>query len=325
MKPDFPLLFSEDFGRRFIVFADAEEEFDWNAPFSRTLHGTKTVAALPDATKRFNDKGVQPIYLCDYPVITDPQAARIFQRLRETDQCHIGAQLHPWVTPPHDEALSDSNSFLCNLPVDLQRAKIARLTDAIIDLVGEHPGVFRAGRYGISAATLRLLAELGYDMDVSVRSRFDYRAGAGPDFRDFPVQPWQKAGVTEVPLSASWTGLLRHFPSLHDTRWLRGTLARLSLLSRIPLTPEGISAKEACRAIDVLDREGIQLFSLSFHTPSLVPGHTPYVRTAKDLQHFWTWWDEVLRAFAERNITPIRYDDLVKVVKAAPGHSPFMR
>ena len=35
-----------------------------------------------------------------------------------------------------------------------------------------------------------------------------------------------------------------------------------------------------------LVQAGTQVLTLSYHSPSLVPGHTPYVRTAKELSRF---------------------------------------
>ena len=33
-------------------------------------------------------------------------------------------------------------------------------------------------------------------------------------------------------------------------------------------------------------RDGLTMFSLTFHSPSVVPGHTPYVRSHADLSTF---------------------------------------
>ena len=35
-----------------------------------------------------------------------------------------------------------------------------------------------------------------------------------------------------------------------------------------------------------LRADGCQVFSLTYHSPSMVAGHTPYVRTADDLRRF---------------------------------------
>jgi len=61
---------------------------------------------------------------------------------------------------------------------------------------------------------------------------------------------------------------------------------------------------DALAAIDVAVAEGVRLLSLSFHSPSLVPGFTPYVRYDADLAGFWRWWDAVLDRLSLRGIAP---------------------
>jgi hypothetical protein len=39
------------------------------------------------------------------------------------------------------------------------------------------------------------------------------------------------------------------------------------------------------------------VFVLTYHSPSLAPGHTPYVRTAADLQYFLGWIEAYLAFF----------------------------
>jgi hypothetical protein len=226
--------------------------------------------------------------------------------------CDIGAHLHPWVTPPHDETVTVANSFAGNLPEPLERAKLALLTDTLEAVFGRRPTIYRAGRYGVGPNTHRILADLGYRVDASVRARFDYGAEAGPDFTDHPIDPyWLDNGLLALPLTTSLAGPLGRWPGLTRVSRLRGALARSGLLNRIPLTPEGVPLVEARQAIETeLDR-GTQIFSLSFHTPSLVPGHTPYVRDAADLRTFWAWWDGVFDLFARRGVTPVRTPDIL--------------
>jgi hypothetical protein len=152
---------------------------------------------------------------------------------------------------------------------------------------------------------------LGYRLDVSVRARFDYSAEGGPDFTAHPIEPyWVGEQLLEVPLTTCLAGSLGRFASLARSDRLRGPLARSGLLNRIPLTPEGVPVGEAKEAIErLLDQDHV-LFSLSFHTPTVVPGHTPYVRDAADLRAFWAWWEEVFGLFARRDVTPIRSGDI---------------
>jgi hypothetical protein len=317
--------FAPDFGKRFIIFADAEEEFDWNAPFDRTQTATKTIADLVPATARFNAAGVKPVYLCDYPVVDNPESGAILSALVAQGQCDVGTQLHPWVNPPFDEEVTGPNSYTGNLPLALQKAKLIALTERIEAVIGVRPTVYRAGRYGLGPQTMTLLAEAGYKMDVSVRALFDYSVDGGPDYSAFPVWPWQTPeGPFELPLSSAWTGTLRNFPGLHrsarvrGTNTLRGAMARTGLLSRVPLTPEGVPLADALEAIRMMHGDGADVFSLSFHTPSVAIGHTPYVRDAADLKMFWDWWDAVFALFSTLGVLPVSYGDLVAAMTPHP-------
>lgn len=303
---------SEDFGRRFVIFGDAEEEFDWHQPLRRDQTSTAAIASLPAATRRLNDRAITPTYLLDYPVVDNARSARTIRQMVEDGACTIGTQLHPWVNPPFEELVSGPNSFAGRLPVELERAKIAVLTERIADSTGHRPVVYRAGRYGVGPNTARLLAEAGYQLDVSVRSHFDYSPEGGPDFTGCPVWPWWAGDrLLEVPLTTGFVGLCHRWPDLHQLRRLRRPLAAAGLLARVPLTPEGTPLREALTVIRHLLHDGVRLFSLSFHTPSVEIGHTPYVRDEADLTRFWRWWDGVFDLFAREGVEPAGPRDIL--------------
>jgi hypothetical protein len=52
------------------------------------------------------------------------------------------------------------------------------------------------------------------------------------------------------------------------------------------LSPEGNSFDEMASLATSLVGRGCRALTLSFHSPSVEPGHTPYVRTRADLQQF---------------------------------------
>lgn len=294
-----------DFGRRFAIFADAEEEFDWGQPLRRDAVSTRAIASLPSATRRLNDRGVVPAYLVDFPVVDQERSAATVRAMVEDGACTFGTQLHPWVNPPFDEIVSGPNSFAGSLPIALEREKLRVLTERIAETMGSRPIVYRAGRYGVGVNTAALLWEQGYRMDVSVRSLFDYSAEGGPDFVRHPIAPyWLGETLLEVPLTAGFIGALRRWPSLFGTRRLRRPLAACGMLGRVPLTPEGTPLREALTLLRHLLDADVRLFSLSFHTPSVEIGHTPYVRDQADLTRFWQWWDGVFDLFARENVLP---------------------
>lgn len=314
-----------DFGSRFTIFVDTEEEFDWGAPLRADADGTGHLAALPPVHARFAAAGVPLTYLIDYPVASSPLAIEVLGEVIRDGRSAIGTQLHPWVNPPHDEEVNGFNSFTGNLPLGLQRAKLVALTEQVTRAFGKRPIVYRAGRYGIGPDTPALLAELGYRIDSSMRAGYDYSPEGGPDFTAVGNAAFHLgSGVTELPFSTVFTGLLRRSGAgLHRKlgRLPRGigVAARLGLLSRVALTPEDMPLHEAKEAVRVAIGEGQQLLNFAFHSPSVEPGHTPYVQTAADLAAFLRWWDEMLALLDRLGVKPASVDEIVRAIDGSPG------
>ncbi|AJR25254.1 MULTISPECIES: polysaccharide deacetylase family protein [Sphingobium] len=312
-----------DFGTRFMLFVDTEEEFDWNAPFRRTGHGVTALDGMARGQAYFSAAGVKPVYVTDYPVVDSDAAAELMGRWLADGAADIGAHLHPWVNPPHVEEVTAANSYVGFLPEAVERAKLEALCQRIAERFGARPIAYRAGRYGVGPNSARLLEEAGFRLDSSVRSRFDYGGQYGPDFRGLPQYPyWAGPGrrLVELPLSTAFAGLLRGGGErLYRVAQLMGpmagALARTGMLSRIPLTPEGIDAQEAIAAIDALLGEGVPVLNFSFHSPTLEPGHTPYVRDEADRTAFYGWWDAVLDHLDRRNVRPATLDAFLNAVQ----------
>ncbi|MDO7843032.1 polysaccharide deacetylase family protein [Sphingomonas immobilis] len=317
----------EDFGTRFAIFVDTEEEFDWNAPLSREGHGTSAIAALPDAHRRFADRGIPITYLVDYPVATDPRAVDVLRGIVADGRSAIGTQLHAWVNPPFFEEVTPANSFAGNLPEEVEAAKLDVLTEAITEAFGAAPRAFRAGRYGIGPATLRLLAARGYRLDSSMRARYDYSGEGGPDFAGIGNAAFRAGPVVELPLTTVFTGALRGsgaglYWALGKVPKARGVFARAGLLSRIALTPEDMPVADAIEAIAVAAGEGVRVLNFSFHSPSVAPGMTPYVRDAADLAAFHRWWDAVIGELERRGIAPVSSDEIIAAA-VLPASAPI--
>lgn len=310
-----------DFGTRFTIFVDTEEEFDWGAPLRSDADGTGHLAKLHSVHARFAAAGVPLTYLIDYPVASSPLAIEVLGEVLRDGRSAIGTQLHPWVNPPFEEEVNGFNSFTGNLPFELQRAKLAALTDQVTRAFGKRPIVYRAGRYGIGLDTPGLLAELGYRIDSSMRAGYDYSSEGGPDFTEVDNHAFRLAGgVIELPFSTVFTGRMRRGGAGLHQRLSRlprgiGMAARLGLLSRVSLTPEDMPLHEAKEAVRVALGEGLRLLNFAFHSPSVEPGHTPYVRTEADLAAFLRWWDEMLALLDRLGVKPASVDEIVSAIK----------
>ena len=320
-----------------LVFIDTEEEFDWQKNFTSDARGVTAMKHQWRAQTIFDRYGVKPVYLVDYPVASQPSGYTPLREFFDDGRCEIGAHLHPWVTPPVEETVSDGNSFACNLPRDLERRKLSILKETIERNLGAAPTVYRAGRYGADAETRGLLEELGFLIDSSVLPWTDLRHMAGPDFRHFAPDPfWFGANdrLLEIPLTTGFLGLLYRFgeelfPWIGSPRGVRlratAICARARLLDRIRLSPEGVTIDEAVRLTRALVRRGEQrVFVVSYHSPSLGVGHTPYVRTRADLEQFLAWLDAYLEFFmGEIGGRPASTGDIYRAMAAADGRAPL--
>src|SRR5262245_22971602 len=133
-----------------FVVVDTEEEFDWSAPFSRQNTGVTAMRHIGRAQQLFDRFGIVPTYVIDYPVASKPEGSAPLAEFAASARATIGAHLHPWVTPPHDEDVSRRNSFAMNLPAELEAAKPTTMVETIERAFGARPQVYKAGRYGIA-------------------------------------------------------------------------------------------------------------------------------------------------------------------------------
>lgn len=322
--PDF-VRFKPGFGCRFIVTVDTEEEFDWSAPIDRERHSLVTVPMLRKFQEFCEGLGIEPIYLMDHPIAQSPATVDALGDAIGGGRAETGIQLHPWVSPPFEESMIEYNTFAGNLPRELEQAKFLGLKHGIESRFAGKPLIYRAGRYGVGPNSAAMLAEAGIAIDTSVRALFDYSKAGGPNFRDHPLHPYwldRDAGLMELPLTTVYGGALRRFGgSIYPAMWrmpsLRGAAARIGLLERIPLTPEGVTAPEVLRGIDIALDQGLPLLVFSFHSPSLAPGHTPYVRNQADLDAFYDWWRTVFGHLARRGVAPSSVRDILASVALA--------
>lgn len=314
----------DDWRPKYLLFIDTEEEFDWSKPQQRENVATTHVPALVEGQRRLANAGAHPTYLVDWPIASDPRACESLGGYAAVGEATIGLHLHPWVNPPFVEDVHGYNSFAGNLPAELEEEKIVRLRNRVADGFGITPICYRAGRYGVGPNTSSILERAGVRVDCSARSAFSYRAEGGPDFIGHGNAPWwcgPDRRLLEIPLGVAHLGMLGRLPvkRIREAReglW-RGIAARAGLYSRVPLTPEGTSAAEAVRAVDRLAEDGSPVLSFSFHSPTLEPGHTPYVRDAADLRSFWSWWDAVFDRLARHGIEAGRVDEVLSAAERA--------
>jgi hypothetical protein len=279
------------------VVVDTEEEFDWSNGFSRANTAVGSLRAIERFQRMLDEFKIVPVYVVDYPVASDADGCQVLVEIHADGRCVIGSHLHPWVNPPYTEPVSPYNSFPGNLPRALEAEKLRVLGETIAERFGERPVIYKAGRYGIGPHTAEVLDEQGYEIDLSVCPQMDYSAEGGPDFTGSTASPYWfgKRPLLELPLTVGFVGWLRQWGGpLHRMAGARalvpfrlpGLLARLGMVNKVWLSPEGYHGEELRALVSALCADGHGIFSFALHSPSLEAGHTPYVTCQRELDDF---------------------------------------
>jgi hypothetical protein len=290
-----------------IVTIDTEEERVWGARYAPNGHTVENVAGISRFQALCDRFGIRPTYLVDAPVVQDASAVRLLRPLQDAGRCEIGAHVHPWCNPPNTQPCDGRTSYLCNWPAAQQRDMLAWLTNAIRKQFDRAPTSFRAGRYGLDIVGARILADLGYQVDSSVVPFTDYSVAGGPDFSTAPHRPYYVGGddlcrpepagkLLEVPVSVGFNR--KNFSRAHALQQairraglsplrLEGLLDRLNLVRRIKFSPEQSGERRMKQLAEAYLRQQAPAIVLMFHSSSLMPGYSPYVRTPADLERFY--------------------------------------
>ncbi len=243
LDPHDPLKFASELKPHLIVIVDTEEEFDWSAPPDRNANSVNAIDYVHLAQDVFNEYGVKPCYVVDYPVASKEKSINVIKSFLDQGECEIGAQLHPWVTPPFEEKLSAYNTFAGNLSAELELAKIGALTKMIEESFSVRPVAYKAGRYGLGPNTAGIIEKLGYEIDLSVCPAFDFSPIGGPNYEEYSCEPFRfgsQNGLLEVPLTSAlvgpfenWSRSIYRLAGRFDFIRCRGALARLGLVDRL--------------------------------------------------------------------------------------------
>ena len=288
---------------KIAVSVDTEED-NWAA--TRDPATVENIRALPRAHDFMIQLGLRPTYFVNYPVVSTDWSAEIIHTLHQTGQCEVGAHLHPWNTPPLEEVFCPKNTMMKNLPAVLQQRKLECLTRALSDLTGESPVSFRAGRFGLDAAGVRALIDLGYQVDSSVTPFVNWtNYSEGSDFSRAPFDRYRIDGkltldesvpdgpLWEIPISCgftrrsfAWRGRMQRVfdsPRIRPFR-LAALASRTGIVRRVVGSPETDGLEDLLRLARSLIESDVGYLHLFFHSPSLVPGNSPFVRTREDAE-----------------------------------------
>jgi hypothetical protein len=319
-----------------IVSIDTEED-NWNR--NRRDVTRENISQLRRLAPFLARLGARPTYFTTYQVAREPSSADVLREVCDGGAGEIAAHLHPWNTPPLPEAFVPRNSMLKNLPAELQLAKLRYLTTALEEAFGETPRSFRAGRYGLGSDTVTALVRCGYQVDSSVTPCMSWEAfDDGPTFLGAPLQAYRLSpdrnvnhavpdgDLMEIPLSCGfrrgpvtlWDSARRLVDAVPGRR-LRavGEAAMTKLFQRVVLSPELASAGEMLELSRCLLDQGLAHLHLSWHSPSLTPGLSPYAPAAADVERLYATVETYVEGLSR--MTSIRWATVGEAALALTG------
>lgn len=290
------ILLPEDLPPQLIVVIDTEEEFNWNQPVDRRSTSVAAMQFVERVQDIFDEYAISPCYVIDYPIASQEESFKPLVDIFRDKRCEIGAHLHPWVTPPEVEELLPKNTYPGNLVRKLEYEKLSNLTNIIQKNFDFKPTIYKAGRYGFGENTESILKELGYQIDLSFCPPVNHSHDGGPDYSQAHAYPFwfdENRDLLEIPITGSFVGHagraarpLFDMAQSYNKFKLPGVFSKLGIVDRLVLSPEGFTSEEHVKITEFLYREGVRTFTWSFHSPTVMPGATPYVNNDQELKRF---------------------------------------
>jgi len=301
------------------ITIDTEED-NWGQ-FDCKLPTVENIYQIPRLQSLFDKYGAKPTYLLTAPVINDKRSCLILKEIEVDGRCELGLHCHPWNTPPVDENISEKNSMLCNLHGDLISSKLEHLYTLFQNRIDGSPFSFRAGRWAINDAVVQALAELGIRVDTSVSPLVDWSKYYGPNhffkkneaffFLDNKCNSLKtKQDILEIPPTIGFLQgpfpifrLFRYIFSKKPLSYLHiiGILEKFNLLNLRWLSPELSSADDLVKLARTMINANRRIINFTFHSTTLLPGNSPFVKNEPDLQYFYFKIESFLSHCFEQN------------------------
>lgn len=266
----------------------------------------------------FARHGAKPTYLISPEILRHEACAEVFRRIASS--CELGTHLHGEYAEPEAFEPDSTSAFQRDYPPEIEKAKLAYLTDLFIRAFDHQPASFRAGRFGVGPASIGILEDLGYAVESSVTPHMDWTSSGakGLAFPDAPTQPYHPdpndpgrpggAKILEIPVtirrrfvnSLPWVG------KRVDPAWLRPTRGSAASLVRVA-EDEVAEARRAAPGRPVV-------LNAMFHNVEVVPHLSPYASSEDEAQGILGRLDALLAWAVREGISVVGLGDVPEIL-----------
>lgn len=288
-----------------VVSLDVEEEGLFSGAYPRSGAGLTNIAHLSRLTFLPREFGLPLTYLCDYPVLTHVPSLGLLEGLLGSHGGELGAHLHPWNTPPFPDMPWPEPVSTAVMPVEVFRAKLDTLQEAVAAFAGRRAQSFRMGRWNLFKRAMAVLPEAGFTVDSSVAPLRHVRGG--PDHFLAPADPYwlRPAGPQGPRLLEAPTTQLPVVPGSGKAAYALaarlpkgGRDAALTAFMRtlvLGVNPVWMPEATMRLAVRTHVRRGGRAVTLFWHSSELLPGASPHFPDAASVEAFL----RKVRRFAE--------------------------
>lgn len=291
-----------------IISIDTECDKGPGWMIQEPMQFSSVTKGVPDLlSPLFEEFDLKPTYLLSPEIIQDEESVITLKKLSNAE---LGTHLHgEFIEPDADFNAKRTRTPQLQYSKDIEFAKLQNLTELFKQQLEFPPTSFRAGRWGISNYTLRILEDLGYTVDSSVCSfrthYFDH--GKSVNFWGAPTQPYHpsyssfrkkgKMKILEVPATTGNADLLKFSPWMlrmlsDSTHFYKRVFKKLGVETKVkwlrPHRSDSEKMLELARAY--IDRFGgvkrPVFLNMMFHSNEIIPGGSPYVQTQYELDAY---------------------------------------
>ena len=290
----------------FIITIDTECDKGKNWQVRHPLSFESVLKGIPEILQPLFEKYfIKPTYLLSPEVILDNACISMFNSL--SSDFELGTHLHgEFIAPYKLSNPTITSDFQCYYPEQIEREKLKNLTEIFKEKFGYNPKSFRAGRFGASSRTIKILEKLEYLVDSSVTPYTKWSDQKGEvDFLNAPVFPYfpfyddiTKPGnsrILEVPVTIFPRFLNPKFGEYFSFLKKRRITKRIykRFFGTIWLRPTWFSVSEMIYLIHKVYRFNKLnefnkpiVLNMMFHSVEVIPDASPYNKILEDIQFF---------------------------------------
>ena len=296
--------------KTFLITLDTEEDNQWNPNQPPTTENAKYLPRFQELCEKY---GFKPTWLTTYKMACNPFFVEYFKEKQDKGLCEIGMHLHAWNTPPNYQLkkVTNERSYLIEYPEDIMEAKIANITELLINKFGKVPVSHRAGRWAMNETYFKLLIKYGYKIDCSVTPGINWQKSlgttglGGTNYTEFPNNAYYiHDKILELPVTIEKLRFV-DFKHIHSLKNALGELYQFCLGRKQWLRPSvNANIKPLVKDLKYVANNSNRDYAMfMIHSSELMPGGSPSFQTDDDIENLYVCIEELFSQASESFIS----------------------